>query len=170
MNGHVCSLEAGVLYRKGDSHMSTWLDNLSEKDLKAQLDPSIREILEGVDKAGSNIDHIGAALGCPIEHLGPEKERPPVADFWPKVKLEMYTLICTKDPKYNRLRKELSKRASVTSTVIVAAIAGAVSQILGFGVALLTPFVVLCLIALLRVGKEAWCRSLNESENSDAVS
>jgi hypothetical protein len=147
--------------------MSDWLCKLSENDLKAELDPSIRQILEGVDKAGGNINHIGAALAYPLPHLGPEENRLLATNFWSRVKQEMYILVCTDDSKYGNLRKELSKRATVASSVIVATIAAAVSRILGFRAALLTPFVVLCLIALVRVGKEAWCRSICQGDKAE---
>jgi hypothetical protein len=142
--------------------MSNWLDKLSENDLKSELDTSIRQILEGVDKAGGNIDHIGAALAYPLQHLGSDENRRLATGFWSKIRREMYILICKSGSKYSDLRKQLSRGAITAHDVLVTAIAAAISEELGFGPALLTPFIVLCLIAVVRIGKEAWCCSFDK--------
>lgn len=146
--------------------MIDWTNTISEHDLRKLLPPEVRALLELVDKAGGNIESVGFALASPLPHLGSIRLRKAVIDFWPKVKREMYILICKSESKYSDLRKELSKGAITAHDVLVTAIAAAISKELGFGPALLTPFIVLCLIAVVRVGKEAWCYSFRQCENA----
>jgi hypothetical protein len=76
---------------------------------------------------------------------------------WRRVKHEMNLLLCTKDKKYAALRKQLSKEGAYTHGAIVSAIAAAVGASLGLVSGLLVPLVALMLVAMLKVGKEAYC-------------
>lgn len=146
--------------------MADWTGNLSEEELKSMLDVSVRSLLLSIDTSGGDFDQLGAALSFPLTCLGATREPSTYPDFWPKIKREMYILVCKNGSKYSDLRKQLSKGAITVHDVLVAAIAAAISKELGFGPALLTPFIVLCLITVVRVGKEAWCHSFRERENA----
>jgi hypothetical protein len=77
--------------------------------------------------------------------------------YWTRVQKELHILICTNDPKYASLRRQLNKSGSAAQTTIVSNIAAAVAVSLGYTVGALLPFVVIALIAFLRLGANAWC-------------
>jgi hypothetical protein len=94
-------------------------------------------------------------------------ERLPVEEFarynsfgplWERFKAEFRTLLCTKDKKYSSLRKSFSGASHSTQLTIVSTISAAIGSSLGLAAGSLVPMCALCLIALLKKGKEAFCR------------
>jgi hypothetical protein len=90
-------------------------------------------------------------VGC-----APKRPKKPKG-YWKRVRTEMHILLCTNDPKYKTLRAQLFKQGSTTQTVIVGQISVAVGATLGIMAGAIVPFIALCLIGLLQVGKEAYC-------------
>jgi hypothetical protein len=81
-------------------------------------------------------------------------------DYWEKLKHEFKLLICTVDERYAELRAKLTASANKTQTGVVSSIAAAMAAQFGVIAGLLVPFVALCLIVLARVGKEAFCSTM----------
>jgi hypothetical protein len=78
-------------------------------------------------------------------------------NYWARVKRELHILICTNDVKYQSIRRLLGKESRLTQTAIVSSIGGAIGASIGAAATIVGPFVTLGLLALLQVGKEAWC-------------
>jgi hypothetical protein len=80
--------------------------------------------------------------------------------YWRELKREVKIFICTSDKKYADLRKRLSTSADKSQTAIVSAIAAGMAAQFGVVAGLLVPFIALCLVVLARIGKEAFCTTL----------
>ena len=81
-------------------------------------------------------------------------------DFSPFISLlisEMRLLLCTDDPKYKELRKRLVSKADRSQVAIVSMISATVGSHLGAAAGMAVPLVAVCLLTLLKVGKEAFC-------------
>jgi hypothetical protein len=106
-----------------------------------------------IDSLGSQLGYRGYP-GEPVEHF----YSPPKT--WEALKEEFRILVCTKDKKYSSLRKKLGTTGAKSQTMIVSMIAAAMAPPLGVAVsAVLVPFCALVLLGLLKVGKEAYCRT-----------
>ena len=77
--------------------------------------------------------------------------------YWSLVCREFRRLVCTKHRRYTALRREIEAAGSSAGTLIVGAVSAVVASELGTTVGLLTPFCMLCLYCLAKVGKEAFC-------------
>jgi len=77
--------------------------------------------------------------------------------FWKRVNREVRILVCTDDKKYENLRTQIGKQRRVTQFSLVSSITTAIGIYLGVAASLIAPFVTLALMALLQVGKNAWC-------------
>jgi hypothetical protein len=101
-----------------------------------------------------------AAFAMSIEasarHLDGERRRP---HYWVACKEEFRKLLCTDDSVYAPLRKKLASQTTKSQTVISSTIAAAVASQLGVVAGALVPFVVLCLLAVAKVGTEAFCKT-----------
>ena len=78
-------------------------------------------------------------------------------NFWQELKKEFYLLLCTKDPKYKKLRSQLDKKSHATTTTIIAMISAAIAAQLGVAIGIITPLVALLLFAILKLGMNSWC-------------
>lgn len=77
--------------------------------------------------------------------------------FWERFKREFHKFICTNDEKYSEVKKELSQHSHKGQLVVVSSIASAIASVLGVAAGVLVPLVALCLLAVLKIGKEAYC-------------
>jgi hypothetical protein len=77
--------------------------------------------------------------------------------YWERLKEEFALFVCTKDKKYASVRKDLTTKAQRSQTVIVSIISAAMAHSVGVSAGVLVPFCALCLLAIARVGKEAFC-------------
>jgi hypothetical protein len=77
--------------------------------------------------------------------------------FWQRVNREVHILVCTDEKKYENLRKQIGKQTRVTQFSLVSSITTAIGVYLGVAASLIAPFVTLALMALLQIGKNAWC-------------
>jgi hypothetical protein len=99
------------------------------------------------------------ALGCALEvYANPDYKLAISPRYWENLKEEFRILICTKDKKYASLRRELNAKAHRSQTVIVSMISATMTSTLGISAGILVPFCALCLLALARIGKEAFCK------------
>lgn len=78
-------------------------------------------------------------------------------DYWEQLKREFKILLCTADKKYARLRKELNAAAKKSQTAVVSMIAAAMASTFGVVAGVLVPFCALCLVAVAKLGREAFC-------------
>jgi hypothetical protein len=77
--------------------------------------------------------------------------------YWSALKREFRRLVCTNDKRYSTLKARLNAAGSKSQLTLVSTIAVAVSAHVGVAAGVLVPFCSLCLIALVKLGKEAFC-------------
>jgi hypothetical protein len=94
---------------------------------------------------------------APSRKVGRSAARQIQPNYWVRVKKELHILICTNDRKYESLRRQLGKESRVTQAAMVTGIGATIGASIGMSGTVIGPFVTLGLIALLRVGKNAWC-------------
>jgi len=103
-----------------------------------------------------SLESLGARL-----HYKAEKElvlstTPP---YWSYLKREFYILVCTSDKKYADLRRQLAASSGKSQVALISLISAAAASSIGIAAGILTPFCALCVLALLRMGKEAFCNA-----------
>jgi hypothetical protein len=79
-------------------------------------------------------------------------------EYWIALKREFRRLVCTNDKRYLALKARLNAAGSKSQLTLVSTIAVAVSAHVGLAAGVLVPFCSLCLIALIKLGKEAFCQ------------
>ena len=77
--------------------------------------------------------------------------------YWQRVKKELHILLCTTDWKYTSIRQHLGSEGKATQAFIASSITGAIVPFVGASATVIGPLVTIGLIALLRVGTNAWC-------------
>ncbi|KIO48336.1 hypothetical protein [Nitrosospira sp. NpAV] len=92
-------------------------------------------------------------------HTRSQSHLPP-KDWWPKIKEEFHIFLCTDDKKYDELRRELKSSGGKTSATILSIITASIGSKLGFEAGTIVSLVALCLYALLKIGKEAYCANI----------
>jgi hypothetical protein len=93
----------------------------------------------------------------PVVHLQ-------VASFWPywdAFKIEFKLLLCTKNRKYSSLRRELRKQKGTAQPALVSVISAAIGANLGTMGVVIAPIVVMSLMTVLSIGREAYCRTVD---------
>lgn len=140
---------------------SSWLANRTiDTDLMAEA-----SVLAGGLPLRNVSDFEDAASfllkGGPVIHMGPRDAgradlRPP-REYWTKLREEFRLLLCTDDPKYGKLRKQLEQSTGKSNTVLVAVMAAALAEELGVAAGVLTGLIAVCLGAAIKLGKEAYC-------------
>ena len=78
-------------------------------------------------------------------------------NYWKRVKRELHLLICTNDQRYETLRRDIGKESKTTQIALVSTISASIGAYLGMAATMIGPFVTLGLMALLQVGRNAWC-------------
>jgi hypothetical protein len=103
----------------------------------------------------ASIEAIGRRLG----HRASAGTDDPSVDsvLWNQFKEEFFQLLCTRDRRYENLRKHLRLADQATRNAAIPAIAGAIAASLGVAVGVLTPLVALALLAAAQLGANAWC-------------
>lgn len=131
-----------------------WLDKLSSDELSTLVETS--PIFGQFDFTTRSIEEIGnSTLPLAIDGSFILYASPP--EYWAQLKEEFRLLICTTDPKYRKLRQQLNSAHKKSQTAITSTIAAAMASQFGVIAGVLVPFCALCLIALIRLGKEAFC-------------
>jgi hypothetical protein len=116
------------------------------------------------EKDKVSIDGLGflmEGLAAPPAKMSIGQQNLYVPRLWGELKREIKLLICTRDKKYKDLRKKLATSADKSHTTIVSTISAAMAVHYGVSAGLLVPFVALCLVALVRIGKEAFCATVD---------
>jgi len=88
------------------------------------------------------------------------EQRPPKS-YWLSVKSEFYLFFCTKDKRYQKLRKQLNKAVKPTSTAIISIISAFIADIVGVEAGAIVGLVAVCLYGVLKIGQEAYCAVAN---------
>jgi hypothetical protein len=90
---------------------------------------------------------------------GPPSIPIPPQSFLRQVQHEVRLFICTNDQRYADVKRNIATQARKSQLLLISAISGAVGGRLGTEAGILTPLVALYLLAALKIGKEAYCRS-----------
>jgi hypothetical protein len=104
----------------------------------------------------------GISRDFTVEGIGGRLDGPAMAytpQLWNEFKKEFHIFLCTKNRKYTSLRKRLSKSGTNTQLAIVSSISAAVGGSFGVVAGSLIPVCAICLIAVLKMGKEAFCEA-----------
>jgi hypothetical protein len=131
-----------------------WLNDLSSEDLLVLVEEN--PLFSQFDLSTHSIEEMGN-LALPRAIDGSSILYASWPEYWSRLKAEFRLLICTADPKYKKLRQQLSVAQKKSQTAIVSTIAAAMASEFGVVAGVLVPFCALCLIAAIRLGKEAFC-------------
>ncbi len=138
--------------------MTVPLPVFSERDLLSTLPPTTSANIRDWETQGFDLDQIGHLLTTSPQVLGTKAATSVPDNFWAHVKEQVRLLICTDDPRYANLRDTFGKEGHVTINVLVSSVSAAIgTQLGGIEVGLIMPLVVVSLMAVARVSKEAWC-------------
>ncbi len=85
------------------------------------------------------------------------------------MKIEFNLLLCTDTQKYSALGEGFTREGGQVSTVMVSSISVAVGTQLGLAAGVVSPWVILLLLAVLKLGKEAFCRSMSQQAVPDTT-
>lgn len=139
-------------------NMQNWLDSINEGELRRMLPKALLTFLDDTEKDGGTIDDVALSLErMPRNYLEAEEAEKLPKGMWSDITEEMYLLVCTDDQKYSDLRVRFSEQKSITTAYVVSTISAALGAVFGFSATVLAPFTVLCLMAIIELGKEVWC-------------
>lgn len=88
----------------------------------------------------------------------------PDKSYWEAVKTEMGLFLCTDDKRYRVLWNKLNAIEKKSSATIVGVIAAFLGASIGAPAALLSGFIAVCLYGITKLGKEAYCRYIGQTE------
>src|SRR6266478_8191864 len=129
---------------------NSWMSELSGEGLLrlVEQNPQLAENLN----EGTPIDVLGYV--CLPPSIDGEVQYFVHPRYWYQLKEEFRLLICTQDKKYDALRKQLTTTEDKSQIGIVSTIAAAMARQFGVVADVVVPFCALCLIAVVRLGKE----------------
>ncbi len=84
-------------------------------------------------------------------------------DYWRALKTEMHILICGKNDKYDDLRIQIAQHGKNSQTAIIGMISVFVGTQIGVEAGYLTPYIAMGLAMAVCVGKESFCRMLDDA-------
>ena len=87
----------------------------------------------------------------------PPPDNRPDKSLWEAVKHEMFLFLCADDKKYRKLWSEVRKVRKKGTTAVVTVISAALGASIGVAATLVSAFVAVCIYAILKIGKEAYC-------------
>ena len=93
-----------------------------------------------------------------------EQDRRPQKKYWELVKEEMSVFLCKDDKRYKELWKRIAALEKKSTTALVGVVAAFLGQVIGAPATLLAGFVAVCLFAIAKLGKEAFCRYVSQGE------
>ena len=88
----------------------------------------------------------------------------PEERYWSFVKKEMYAFLCTDDKRYHDLWKQIDALQKKSTTAIVGVMATFLGASIGAPATLIAGFISVCLYAVIKLGKEAFCSYNASSE------
>jgi hypothetical protein len=135
-------------------------------DLPSSLLPILESTLKQdaqlwTEATRTNLHQAGLLLN--VRAARPDEDRFAEKDYWNAFLGELRELLCTESAKYRTLRQRVTEAETVTSKVIVPAVAGAIGATLGIAQAVLVPFVALALFAIVQLSVNGWC-AVSEEE------
>jgi hypothetical protein len=148
------------------------MDDNSDAALLTLQELSVEELLQIASRQSSTSGWepeqpfqlwYGIDIHKSVEEIGAQMDDPPGVSFysapqyWDQFKKEFRLFLCAKDRKYSALRKELSQVGGRSQLVIVSTIAAGIAKSFGVAAGSLVPACAICLIAVIRMGKEAFC-------------
>jgi hypothetical protein len=102
------------------------------------------------------------SLQAPAPKKQPPEPKPVWSvTYWAAFKTEFLIFLCTKNRKYQGLRRQVATYGRGSQVAAVGAISAAIGANTGVAAGVLTPIVIICLIAVLKLGKEAFCKAAN---------
>lgn len=90
------------------------------------------------------------------EDMRPEKK------YWELVKEEMSIFLCKDEQRYQALWKRIAALEKEGTAALVGVISAFLGQLIGAPATLLAGFVAVCLYGVAKLGKEAYCRYVNQ--------
>jgi hypothetical protein len=139
---------------------STLLAELSAEELIVEAPPAIAWKLGIVDSADGVAQFMYKGGPYPVASAEPGKseDRRPDKSYWQAVKAEMHQFLCTDDKRYKELWKRISDLDKKSTSAIVALVSAYLGSIIGVAGTVIAGFVAVCFYAVLKIGKEAYCR------------
>jgi hypothetical protein len=134
-------------------------DLLDAAEAIIESDDELRNLAENV-----SIEAAGSRLSLRAEPN--VRNLSGASPIWAQLKREVFLLLCTKDRKYQDLRRRLRAADSVTRHSIIPTVASAIAVTIHVGAGLITPFLALALLGAAQLGVSAWCATSAESEPS----
>jgi hypothetical protein len=126
--------------------------NLAE--LTALVDRHFDQTLGLSGLEAHQVEATGYLLG---EGFSNADKTAPHHNFWTLIKTEAHLLICTEEPRYEPLRRQIVRHAGEGQTALLTRIAAGIGFSLDIEAPKLVPFVALTLIVLLKLGRDAYC-------------
>jgi hypothetical protein len=142
-------LQRGMLY-PGSTHKTAKKVKKAKSAKKAKKAKSGDMFHRRVKKSAGKSTLKSASTG----HAAVGQVQP---NYWKRVKRELHILVCTSDKKYETLRRYIGRESKTTQIAMVSTISASIGACLGMAATVIGPFVTLALMALLQVGKNAWC-------------
>jgi hypothetical protein len=96
-----------------------------------------------------------AAKKPPVQHI------PHHMGYWDAFKSEFKIFLCTKDRKYKALRSRVKKLGTAGQVATVAAISDVIAKNVGTTGIVVGTLVVVSLITVLKIGQEAYCKTID---------
>ncbi len=139
---------------------STLLAELNPDDLIIEAPSVIAWKLGIVDNADDVAQFMYRGGPYPIASGAPGKseDRRPEKTYWQAVKSEMNLFLCTDDKRYQELWQRISELDKKSTSTVVAVVSAYLGSIIGVAGTVIAGFVAVCFYALLKLGKEAYCR------------
>jgi hypothetical protein len=126
--------------------------NLAE--LTALVDRHFGQTLGLSALEAHQVEATGYLLG---EGFSSADKTAPHRNFWTLIKTEAHLLICTEEPRYEPLRRQIVRNAGEGQAALLTRIAAGIGFSLDIEAPKLVPFVALTLIVLLKLGRDAYC-------------
>ena len=144
--------------------MTNWIDSIDIDELKYEA-PVLFVLDDDPEKAALFLYREG--YSSPMNAVG-DKERfrriaeeelrqRPSKKYWERVKEELHILICTKDPKYEKLRDSLQDANEKGTKYVITMISSAIGSVMGVEAGVISAFCAVLLHSVVKIGVEAYC-------------
>lgn len=130
------------------------LRTLRLAELTALVDKHFGQTLGLSALEAHQVEATGYMLG---EGFSGTDKNAPHHNYWTLIKTEAHLLICTEEPRYEPLRRQIVRNAGEGQPALLTRVAAGIGFSLNIEAAKLVPFVALTLIVLLKLGRDAYC-------------
>jgi hypothetical protein len=83
-------------------------------------------------------------------------------NYWGAVRDEVHVFLCTDDKRYAAIKTQIASRAKGSQTVVIGAISAAIAGSISVPIGAVFPLAALCFLAVLKIGKEAYCKHVGD--------